>query len=139
MNKYASHVTGSNVGAIAVGDQARAEGTVNVSTSITQAEHTAHIKAAQRALVNDQDALDRIDARLYEALGQFLRMAREIQVEQKSVAELQAKMKDTLDEVWAEQAARGLRPKVLSKTLEVAKALAENPLMAEVAKKLLEG
>ncbi len=97
--KITSSVTGSNVGAFAVGNHAHAEGTISMNRSITQAGHVAHIKAAQRAIVNDQDALDRIDSRLYEALGQFLRFARDIQVEQKSMVETQAKMKDTLDEV----------------------------------------
>jgi hypothetical protein len=137
MAKYTSNVTGSNVGALAVGDHAHAQGTVNVDR-VSQVEHVDRVKAAQRALVNDQDALDQIDTRLYEALGQFLRLAREIQVEQKSIAEVQAKMKDTLDEVWGEQAAKGLRPRTLPKTLEVAKAMTENPVMVEVVKKLLE-
>lgn len=75
---------------------------------------------------------------MFEALNQFLRLARDIQVEQKGLADVQAMMKTTLDEVWAEQTAKGMRPQVLSKTLGVAGAIASNPIMVEVAKKLLE-
>lgn len=102
-----------------------------------QEEHRASIKEAQTALVRDQDALDQLDERLYEALGQFLRLAREIQVEQQSLSASQAKMKDTLDEVWAQHAARGLRTQTIPNTLEFAKTLLKNPVMAEVLKSLL--
>lgn len=74
---------------------------------------------------------------MFEALNQFLRLARDIQVEQKSLADVQAKMKETLDEVWAEQAVKGVKPQLLPKTLQVAGAIATNPVMVEVAKKLI--
>jgi hypothetical protein len=135
--KYTSNVTDSNVGAVAVGDHAHAKGTTMLTGALTQDHHVEQIKSAQQALVNDQEVLDRIDSHLYEALGQFLRLAREFQVEQKSMADVQAKMKETLDNVWCNQAAKGLRPQVLPRTLEVAEALVKNPAMAEVAKKLL--
>jgi len=48
-------------------------------------------------------------------------------------------MKATLDEVWAAQVAKGMKAEVLPKTLEVVKALTENPVMGEVAKKLVGG
>jgi hypothetical protein len=136
-HKYTSNITGSNVGAVGIGDQTRVEGSVNVGAPVTQTEHVKRIKTAQHALLEDQETLKEMDARLYEALDQFLRMAREIQVEQKTMAELQTKMKETLDDVWAAQATKGLRPQMLPKTLEVVKALGENPVTAEVAKKLI--
>ena len=43
----------------------------------------------------------------YEALGQFLRLAREFQVEQQTLREVQAKMKETMDDVWTQHAAAG--------------------------------
>ncbi len=55
------------------------------------------------------------------------------------MAEVQAKMKETLDDVWAQQAAKGMKPGLLPKSLEIAGAIATNPVMFEVAKKLLGG
>lgn len=138
-DKYKTTITGSTVGAFAQGDHAVATGhvTIGASGSLTQEQHKTAISAAQTALVHDQDALERIDDRLYEALGQFLTLARKIQVEQQSLAEVQAQMKATLDEVWAQQEAKGMKPKLLPKGLEVVEALAKSPITAEIAKKLL--
>lgn len=136
-DKYTTNISNSTVGAAAIGTGATATGTVTVATERpTQAEHREAVAAAQGALVADQDAIDELDARMFEALNQFLRLARDIQVEQKSLAEVQARMKDTLDEVWAEHAARGMKPQLLPKTLESSGAIATNPVMVEVAKKL---
>ena len=63
--------------------------------------------------------------------------AREIHVEQQGIAEVQAKMKETLDEVWAQHTAKGLRVQTIPKTLELAQALAKNPAMSEIIKHLL--
>lgn len=135
--KYTSNITGSTVGAVAVGKNATAHGTVNVHHgSPTQAQHVDNIKAAQKALVDDEDRLDDL---VREALSQFLRLARDIQVEQRSLHEVQAKMKATLDDVWAQQVAKGLRPQILPKGLEVVGALAKSEAMGEVVKKLVGG
>ncbi|WP_437933818.1 hypothetical protein [Sorangium sp. So ce341] len=135
-SKYTSNITGSNVGAVAVGDHAQATGTVNfgATATLTQEQHRAAIKEAQKALIDDEDKLEPL---VYEALGQFLRLARDIQVEQKNLVEVQAKMKETLDEVWAQKAAEGLRPQALPNTLEVVGAIAKHPVAGEVLKKLL--
>jgi hypothetical protein len=140
-SKFTTNITGSTVGAFAQGNHAVATGTVTVGAagSVTQEQHKAAMANAQTALVRDQDALERIDDRLYEALGQFLALARKIQVEQQGLAEVQEKMKTTLDEIWAQQAAKGMKPQMLPKTLEVVKALMDNPVMGEVTKKLLGG
>ncbi|WP_441292047.1 hypothetical protein ACSRUE_17930 [Sorangium sp. KYC3313] len=140
-SKFTTNISGSTIGAFSQGDHAVVTGHVTGGAAIpfTQQQHKAAIKDAQAALVHDQDALERIDERLYEALNQFLTMARKIQVEQQSLADVQAKMKETLDDVWAQQAAKGLRPQVLPKTLEVAESLLKHPAMAEVVKHLLAG
>jgi hypothetical protein len=140
-SKFTTNITGSTVGAFAQGDHAVATGTVTIGAagSVTQEQHKAAVAKAQSALVRDQDALERIDERLHEAFTQFLTLARKIQVEQQSLAETQAKMKATLDEVWAAQVAKGMKPQALPKTLEVVKALMENPVMGEVTKKLMGG
>jgi hypothetical protein len=136
--KYTSNITGSTIGAVAVGSTSQATGTVTLGTStLTQEQHRAALREAQSVLVHDQDVLDQIDGRLYEALGQFLRLARDIQVEQLGIAEVQARMKETLDDVWAQQTAKGLRAQTIPKTLELAEALAKNPAMTEVIKHLL--
>jgi len=136
-SKHTSVITGSNVGAVNIGDGGNVSGTLNVgSATPTQEQHRATMKDAQKALIDDED---RLDALVYESLGQFLRMAREIQVEQKSLAETQATMKATLDDVWAQSAAKGLKPQVLPEGLKLLEALARNPLMADVAKQLMGG
>jgi hypothetical protein len=140
-DKYNVTTTNSTIGAQAIGKNAHAVGTVNMSTpgTLTQEQHKAAITQAQNALNEDQDALERLDNRLYEALGQFLRMARQIQVEQQSLAQVQVKMKETLDDVWVQQVAKGLRPQALPEGLKVIEALAKSPITVEVAKKLLAG
>jgi hypothetical protein len=134
---FTTNVTTSTIGAIATGDHAVATGHIAPTSLMTQEHHKAAITQAQNALNADQDALERIDERLYEALGQFLRMARQIQVEQQSLAQVQAKMKETLDEMWAQQAANGARPQALPEGLKVVGELAKSPVMGEVVKALL--
>lgn len=139
MGSNTINITGGTIGAIASGDHATATGYVTVGASgpITQEQHKAAITQAQNALNADQDTLERIDGRLYEALGQFLRLARQIQVEQQSIAEVQARMKATLDDVWAQQIARGMRPQALPAGLQVVEALAKSAATAQVATRLL--
>jgi Effector-associated domain 5 len=134
-----NNITSANIKTFAQGDHAVATGHVKVSapTPLTQEQHKTTISEAQTALVRDQDALERIDERLYEALGRFLTLARKIQVEQQSLGEVQLKMKETLDEVWAQQVAKGMKPQLLPKGLEVVEALAKSPITAEIARKLL--
>ena len=138
-DKYTTKIEGgSNVGAMAVGTGAKAMGNVTVTSQVpTQEQHREAVAKAQGALVRDQDALEQIDDRLFEALNQFLSMARKIQVDQMSIKDAQAKMKETIDDVWAQQIAKGMKPKLLPKTLEVAGAILTNPIMGEVAKRLI--
>lgn len=136
-DKFSTNISGSTIGAIAVGKNATADGTVNIDHSrLTQVAHVAQVKAAQKALVEDEESLDDL---VREALTQFLTMARKIQVEQMSLAEAQAQMKATLDEVWAAQVAKGMKPQLLPKGLEVVGALAKNQVMNEVVQKLISG
>jgi hypothetical protein len=133
-SSFNTSITGSTVGAIAVGDNSTASGTVTHHGPMTQAQHEEYIKKAKKGLVEDEDQLDPL---VHDALAQFLTLARKIQVEQQGLAETQAKMKAALDEVWAGQVAKGMKAQVLPKTLEVVKALMENPVMGEVTKKLV--
>lgn len=137
-DKYTTNITGATMGAVAVGPGAAATGRIEVGAQfLTQAAHRKAVAEAQAALVHDQDALEQLDARLFDALNQFLRLARSIEVEQKSLTELQAAMKQTLDDVWAEHVAKGMRPQLLPKALEVASAVASNPIMAEVVRRVI--
>ncbi len=104
-DKYSVTNTNSTIGAQAVGDNAHAVGTVNTGEARvpSQAQLDQHLKDAKKALVDDEDRLDDL---VREALTQFLTMARKIQVDQQDLAQLQAKMKETLDEVWAQQAVK---------------------------------
>jgi hypothetical protein len=134
-NTYTSTTTNSPGAATAQGEHASANAAAQVAGgSPAQDEHRKRIKHAQNALNDDQDS---IDSATYDALQQFLRLARELQVEQKGLRETQAQMKSTLDDVWAQLAAKGLKPKPLPETLEVIKALANYPVTIEIAKKLI--
>lgn len=131
MSKFTVNVTNSTVGAQAIGDHSSATAQLGPATAPTQAAHVASVKAAQKALVDDEDALEPL---LHEVLGQFLRVAREIQIGQTSLAELQRAMKDTLEDIWAQKAASELDP--LPQGVKVLAELAKNPLMGEVVKRL---
>jgi hypothetical protein len=127
-SKYNSTITSSTVGAVAVGDHAVATGTVNIHQgALTQAQHLEHIKAAKKALVDDEE---RLDAAVHEALARFLKLAGEVKVEPKAIDEVQDELEGILDRVWTER-------KALPQGLEVAKALAKSPAMDGVTKKLL--
>ena len=127
---FTTTITGSTVGAIATGDGAVATGTVTVHQgALTQAQHLEHIKAAKKALADDEEHLE---ARIYEALEQFLKSARDVKVESRAIGQVQAEMEEILDRVWAQQSA-----KALPKGLKVVEALAKSPAMIEVTKKLV--
>jgi hypothetical protein len=136
-SKNTATITGSALGTPAVEDGAAATNTIEGSSSVTQEQLRTAAREAQIALVDDQDTLAQIDARLYEALHQFLRVAREIQVEQMSLAEVQAKMAKTLDEARVHQGAPGWKSGALPETLKVTEALAKSPIFAEIARQLI--
>ncbi|WP_437309613.1 hypothetical protein [Sorangium sp. So ce388] len=141
-SKFNTSISGSNtIGAFVQGDNVNVSGnlTVGATRAPTQEQYKAIIKQAQNALNDDQDTLEQLDERLYEALNQFLMMARKIQVDQQTIAEVQARMNETLDDVWAQQASKGLRPQALPEALKVIGTLANNQVTAEIAKKLIEG
>ncbi|WP_394828974.1 hypothetical protein [Pendulispora albinea] len=110
-----------------------------VQTRIVSAEqHRKAVTEAQAALVEDQDALDAIDPYLFEALSQFLRRARGVRVEEKSLIHVQAEMMAIFEDVWGEWIAKGMKSGVLPKTLRTAKAVAGDPTLVAVAKSLIE-
>jgi hypothetical protein len=122
----------STVGAQGAGDHSPVTGTVNVTTTATQtwtsqAQYTDTIKAARKALVDDEDALG---PALYQVLGEIFRRLQAIQVEQVAQAEVLAKVKETVDEVFAMHKAEELRPKLLPEGLRFAEALSKSPLLA---------
>ncbi len=137
--KTTSTITDSTVGAVAVGAQASATQSISQEPTVSREQLRSAISEAQRALVSDQDSLDQIDERIYEALNQFLRIARSIEVEQKSLADVQRKMQETLDEVWAAQVAQGMKPAVLPEALQVIQTFLKNPLTLELGKHLVGG
>jgi hypothetical protein len=136
MSKFSINVNNSTIGAQAVGDHSSATGNVSLATDSvpSQADHVYTIKAAQKALVDDEEALGPV---LHEVLGQFLRIAREMQIEQETLVKGQAKMLETLDELWAQKAASELGP--VPQGLKTLAELGKNPLMIEVVKSLVGG
>ncbi len=130
-DKYEQNISNSNVGAAAVGPGASASGTV-LTTADANAWR-ASIEEAQAAAVREQDKLDELAEGMYEAFAQLLRMVRQIQIDQMTAAEIQAQVKDAVDELWAGEQLKGLRS-VPESTLEVLKAL-KGP--AEIIAKVL--
>ena len=127
-------ITNSNVGAFA-NEGATATGSVTVqSQGFNQMQHNELMKQAKHAMVDDEEKLD---AATREALWQFLKIARETQVAVADLASTQAKMKETVDELWAKEAANGMKPQALSQALEVVKVLVSNPVTAVAVKALI--
>jgi hypothetical protein len=133
-SKNIATITGSTLGAVAVGDGAVATNAIEGSAAVTQEQLRSAVREAQIALLDDQDALD---SRQYEALDKFFRVTRYLQVEQKSLAEVQSKLKVILDKVWAKQLAPELRSKALPGTLKVIEAMLKSPILVEIAKQLI--
>ncbi len=131
MSKFNVTVKNSTIGAQAIGDHASATAQLGAATVPSQAAHVASVKAAQKALIDDEDTLEPL---LHEVLGQFLRVAREIQVGQDSLAELQRAMKNTLEDIWAQKTASEFGP--LPQGAKVLAELAKSPLMGAVVQKL---
>ena len=131
------NITGSSNVGVAVGTGATGTGSVALAAA-AQEVHRQTIAAAESALGHDRDVLNKLDSDIYQALSQFLRTAKDIQVENRATAELQSQMKATMDDIWAHSAAKGLRTAKLPNTLEVVKVLASSPIMTEVVKKLME-
>lgn len=130
-SKFITNITGATIGAIATGDHAVATGHVTIHHGpLTQAQHLENIKAAKKALADDEERLVAAD---YEALEKFLKQAREVQVESRELGEVQAELEAILDRAWAEYSG-----KALPQGLKVTQALAQNPAMVGVMKKLLE-
>lgn len=135
---HINNITNSTVGAFAShGSAATGHVAFADPKKPTQSEHVASVKVMKKALAEDEAALQSKDGLLEEALHQFLLRAAKIQVEISSIAETQAKMKETLDEVWAEMTAKGMKPAPLKEGLHIIKTLSENPLMQLAVKSLL--
>lgn len=129
---FTTNITSSTVGAIATGDHAIAAGHVTVHhEALTQAQHHEHIKTAKKALADDEEQLA---PAVYDALEKFLKQAREVQVESRSLDEVRAEMDGILDRVWADRHGNALPP-----GLKVTEALTKSPAMVGAAKKLLGG
>lgn len=130
-SKFVTNISGSTVGAFAQGDHAVATGhvTIGAAGAPTQAQHQEHIKAAKKALADDEE---RLEAKVYEALEKFLKQAREVKVEARPVAEVQDEIQGILDRIWAEQTT-----KTLPKGLNVTNAMAKSPVMSQATKKLI--
>jgi hypothetical protein len=135
-DRFTTNISNSNVGAAAIGAGAKATGSVTLPQdgAVQQAAYLEQLAAARKALVDDEARLDELGDGLAEALGQFLKIARTIQVDQLSIKDANAKMKETLDGLWARDVATKAKGKVIPATLEFAKTLLTSPITVEVAK-----
>jgi len=125
--------THSHVGALAVGEGASATGSVTVSGGVpTREEYENCLRAARKALVEDEDRLEGLSQGLSDALVQFLRLAREIQIDQRAILDGQSLIKASVDDLWAKQVAQQHKGVTLPAVLEVAKVSA--PLLSELVK-----
>ncbi len=121
-----------------MGDRATATGSITTTaTTVSQADYQRRIERARKALIDDEPCLEELSAGLSVALGQLLRVARKIPVDQLAVGDAQAKLKEALDDMWAEQIAPELRGRPLPESLEVARVLRQSPLTATIWKTML--
>ena len=131
-----TNILGGNHGAIAIGHESTAIGVVNnnyysSAATLTQEQHKATIKEAEKALLDDEDHLA---SPAVEALRQFLRVVREIQVDRRSLDEVRAEMMAHFAEVWT---AKSPPNRALFSGLEAIGALRKHPAADEVVKNLL--
>src|SRR5687767_5277505 len=95
----------------------------------------ALLNTAQSALDKEAKKLDEIHGLAYEGLSNLLLEIRKIRADQITHAELQKRAHDTLDDLWAKQVVKGMKPVSLDATLETIKALA--PVIGPLGVKLL--
>jgi small GTP-binding protein len=138
-DKYENVVTGSNVATLVSGGHANAVGKLSVEQNggANQSMLRAELAMVQKALIDSQDQLDELRSGLFEALGQFLRIARDIQVDNQQAKVIGEQLKNVFDDVAAQHFAEQLKPGVLPRTLEVSKALLSSPVLAALAKTLV--
>lgn len=130
---YNTSVAGS-VGALAVGHGASA---TNVTlTWPTQADHQQQMKDAQHALIEGQDELQ---ATVVEALGQFLRVARQTQVENQRIADVQTRLQSEFEDILVRQFGIDVKPGLLRAGSPLANALLASPVVAEIIKAIVGG
>jgi hypothetical protein len=127
-------------GAFGAGSTATGQMTISPSTLITKEMLKEAIGELQTGLVKVQDRLEEMDARVYDFLSQLLVNVRRLQFEQAEIATIQARVKDTMDEAWAKDAAKAMKPQLLPRVIEGVKLLkvAQNPIAQELVKGLLE-
>jgi len=139
-NRITNTVTNSTIGANAVGHDVSAKGSVKTAGASVpnQAAYLAELKEVQRALLEQEDLLDQIDPRLYEALNQFLRTAKNIQVELQDLRGSQDKILEAFERAWTGQVPAEAKSGLASGGFQFVKELLKSPLTAEVARRLLE-
>jgi hypothetical protein len=127
-------ISGSKVGAVAIGRQASATGSATSSAGFTEAEYRADVTKIQKALLEDQD---RLTEGLYEGFGQLLRLVRQIQFQQESAARGHEQIRVQVEDLWLEHVGKHLAgDRLLPKSLEVIKALADSPIFGPLVKRL---
>jgi G3E family GTPase len=129
-------ISRSTIAANAAGEHSSASHTVTHQASV-QDEYKKQIAEAQTALISDQDSLDELDAEVHDALGQFLRIARQIEITHSSLAEAQERVKALLDAVWIEKTGDKLARGSLPANLSVVKAMLSSPVLAAAIKLLV--
>jgi hypothetical protein len=136
-NTTSSTIHASNVAGVAAGPGASATGTVGASDGqVSRADFVAFVGTAQKALVDAQDQLG--DA-TYEELSKIVHRVRKLEFETASAAQLQARIKSTVDDAEIERVAAQLKGTPGVSGLEVFKLLFASPITVELAKKLMGG
>jgi len=133
MGNYNITNTPTNVGSQAIGEGAIATGGVAVSGGVrVGTDYEKCIRDARKALVDDEDRLEGLSQGLSDALVQFLRLAREIQIDQRAILDGQNRIQASVDDLWEKQVAQRHKGITLPAVVEVAKASA--PVLSELMK-----
>ena len=131
------NISGGVVGAVGVGNNVSVTGSVVTGPragSEKQEEYVQRIEDAVQALVKARGELEQGS---HDAIQESLRILRDARADQVLQGQAVVQVKETLDDMWAQLAAKGVRTQWPAKMLELLQAIAKVPGLAEVAKKLL--
>jgi hypothetical protein len=132
-------ISHSNVGGVAVGPAATANGESGGDGAVSKEAFAALISGAQKALVDDHDRLAALGDELSDGLWEVLRRLRHLEFATASVSQVQVQIKDTVDEQAVAAIAAKLKGTSGGQALGVIKTLLGSPVTAELAKSLLGG
>jgi hypothetical protein len=106
---------------------------------VLQQEHASILLEIQSDLVQLQAQLDELGDGVFDALWQSLRQVAKLRIDEQPSEQLVRQTKSTIEDLWARQVAKDLRPRSLDKVPGVLEALSKHPLVKVVVEQLVSG